>query len=89
MSRTISIIIFYCITIFEFGMYIPQIIKLIKTKSSDDISILSQTINLIMQFGWLTYWVLTNVTIGQLIVSFGIICEVIVQYILVLIYRRK
>lgn len=83
-----ALIIFYIVTALEFITFIPQIYRLLKIKSSADISIASQLIYLIMSFGWVIYWILTDVTIGQLIMSLVLLTENIVQVFLVLIYRK-
>ena len=85
----IVIFIIFCILhILEFSIYLPQISKLMQTKSSNDISISSQVINLIMNVLWFIYWILTKVTWIQLCISFVILIEVLLQFILVVKYHK-
>lgn len=89
MKDTIALIIFYIVSVAEVIIYIPQIYKLIKTKHSEDISQISQTIGLTMSGLWLAYWILTDITLGQLIVQVIIVIEVLLQFILVKLYAKK
>lgn len=75
MKETIALIIFYVVSVAEVIIYIPQIYKLIKTKHSEDISQISQTIGLTMRGLWLVYWTLTDITLGQMIVQVTVVIE--------------
>jgi len=85
----LAIVIFYVVSILEILAYLPQIVKLFKTKSSKDLSVGSQVLCLVMNAGWLWYFVLTNVTPGQCILSIVLVCEILLQFLLVIIYRKK
>lgn len=82
-------IIFYIVHIMEFITYIPQIGKLIKTKSSKDISVTSQVVLFSMNVLWLVYWSLTKLPINQLIFCICVFIEVTIQVFLVFIYRNS
>ena len=89
MKDTIALVIFYIISVAEAVVYIPQICKLIKTKHSEDISQISQTIGLTMSGLWLVYWVLTGISSGQMVVQIIIAIEILTQFILVKLYAKK
>ncbi len=85
----VALIIFYIVSVAELIVYLPQIYKLIKTKSSEDISQVSQTIYLTMSGLWLTYWILTDISLGQMIVQIIIAIEILLQFILVKVYAKR
>lgn len=88
MQEIVAQIIFYVVHIMEFITYIPQIVKLIQTKSSKDISVTSQVVLIIMNALWLVYWMLTELPINQFVFCICIFIEVTMQVFLVFLYRR-
>ena len=88
MQEIIAKIVFYSVSILEFVTYVPQIIQLLKTKSSQDISITSQIVLLLMNGLWLVYWILTDLPTMQFIFCIVIFIEVTMQVALVFLYRR-
>ncbi len=89
MKDTIALIIFYIVSVAEVIIYIPQICKLIKTKHSEDISQISQTIGLTMSGLWLVYWLLIGISLGQMVVQIIIAVEILTQFILVKAYAKR
>ena len=81
-------IVYYMLYIIEIPTFIPQICRLIRTKCSKDISIPSQILYLVMNYGWIAYFIATEVTMTQLAVALIVDIEVTLQFILVLVYRR-
>ncbi len=88
MANTVALIIFYIVHAMEFIGYFPQIVKLIRTKSSKDISIASQLVLVSMSAMWLVYWVLTGLPMKQFVFCMCIFVEVLIQLLLVIIYRK-
>lgn len=84
----IATLIFVGLHMLEFGTFIPQIWKLIKTKSSKDISIPAQIIYVIMNLCWMVYWIITKVNWVQMLASCTVMTEVLIQFILVLMYHK-
>lgn len=72
MERILYII--YCIIVYI--EYFPRLIKLIKTKSSNDYSLGSVTLSLIGMFCWVIYLFLTD---QQLILYIGAIIDIILN----------
>jgi len=88
MNHTLSIVLFCFLHILEFCTFVPQIYKLIRTKSSKDISLASQILVLFMNSCWMVYWIMTEVSPIQLLTSGLVMTEIIIQFILVLKYRN-
>ncbi len=89
MSILVAKIIYYILHIMEFFIYLPQIIKLVKTKSSKDFSICSQFLFITMNIGYITYFILTGIDKFQLMASLLVFSEIIVQTSLIFIYRKN
>ena len=81
--------IFYLLHAMEFIGYVPQVVKLIRTKSSRDISVASQLMLFFMTAMWLVYWVLTDLPKEQFVFCICIFIEVSIQLLLVIIYRKR
>lgn len=81
-------IIFCVLHTIEFCTFLPQIVKLVRTKSSQDISLLSQILVLFMNSLWMVYWVLTKVTWYEMLFSSVVMMEVIIQFILIVKYHK-
>ena len=89
MRDILCISLFCFLHVVEFFTFIPQIYKLIKTKSSKDFSLTSQILVLFMNSCWMVYWVMTELKPIELIISGIVMTEVIIQFILVVKYHNK
>ncbi len=89
MKETIALIVFYVASVSEGVLCLPQIYKLLKTKSSEDLSKISQCINLAMSILWVTYWLLCGVTLTQMVAQTIVFAEILAQTILVFAYSHK
>lgn len=87
MERLASILMSMCIGITMIS-YIPQIVKLIRTKSSEDLSLVSWTLWLAEGFAYLGYALIQ----GEfwLLLEEGVSCVLLLTtLILTLLYRAK
>ena len=87
MERLASILMAMCIGI-TMVSYIPQIVKLIRTKSSDDLSLGSWTLWVLEGFAYLGYAIIQ----GEfwLLLEEGVSCVLLLTtLILTLLYRDK
>ena len=76
-------------TVFQLASYVPQFIKLIKRKTSDDISVLSIVTYIVSGISYFTLLILTRASFYLFILQGLVIFLDISTLILVLKYRTK
>ena len=89
MKTLIALILLSVYTVLEFAAYMPQIIKLIKTKSADDISLASWLTWIISGLCYLGYVLLESPEIGIIFVSVLNLSFVILVYALTAYYQKR
>lgn len=87
--KIFSLVLLVVCTIISLYAYIPQIIKLIKTKSSQDISLSSWIIWIISNLCYLVYAIIENSGAGIIFMASIELAFIILIAILILIYRRN
>jgi uncharacterized protein with PQ loop repeat len=87
--KIFSLTLLIVFTILSLYAYIPQIIKLIRTKSSRDISLSSWIIWIISDICYLLYAIIESSSAGIIFMASVELAFVIIISILILIYRSK
>ena len=88
MKATIALILISVCTISELIAYMPQIIKILKTKSADDLSLSSWLIWGISDICYLTYVLLESPEIGVVFLASLSLALVSFVFILTLLYQK-
>ena len=69
MKEIIALILLSLYTILEFAAYLPQIVKIIKTKHADDLSLVSWFIWITADLSYLSYVLLESPTPGVIFIA--------------------
>lgn len=88
MKEMIPLILLVVYTVCEYLAYVPQIIKLIKTKSADDLSITSWLVWVVSGACYLAYVLLESPEIGVIYVASMNLIFMIVVCILTAHYQK-
>ena len=89
MKSIIGLILLTVYTVLEFGAYIPQIIKLIKTKSAKDLSLTGWLIWVISSLCYLIYVLLESPESGVIFIASMNLCFIMTVFILTIYYQKK
>ena len=89
MREKIALILLVVYTICEVIAYLPQMIKLIKTRSADDLSITSWLIWVISGVCYLAYVLLSSPEIGVIYIASMNLVFMMTVYVLTVYYQRK
>lgn len=89
MKTLVALIFLSIYTVLEFIAYMPQIIKLIKTKSADDISLTSWLVWIISCLCYLGYVLLESPEIGIIFAALLNLSLVVSVYILTAHYQKR
>lgn len=89
MREIIALILLLIYTVCEYAAYLPQIIKLIKTKSADDLSITSWLVWVISGVCYLAYVLLESPEIGVIYIASMNLVFMIIVYILTAHYQKN
>ena len=85
----LAIVLLGICTVIQLYAYVPQIIKLIKTKSSDDLSLSSWVIWIVSYLCYLGYVLITDSDGGIVfLVGVELVFTVIIT-VLILVYRKR
>lgn len=82
-----SLLLIY--TICEYAAYIPQILKLIRTKSADDLSITSWLVWVVSGVCYLVYVLLETPEIGVIYIASMNLIFMVIVYSLTAHYQKK
>jgi uncharacterized protein with PQ loop repeat len=89
MRETIAFILLSVYTVLEFVAYMPQIIKLLKTKSADDLSLGYWFTWIAADICYISYVLLVNPTLGLLFICGLDICFLLFVLYLTIYYQRR
>ena len=89
MREIIALILLLIYTVCEYAAYLPQIIKLIKTKSADDLSITSWLVWVISGVCYLAYVLLESPEIGVIYIASMNLVFMIIVYVLTAHYQKN
>ncbi|MBR1453919.1 MAG: PQ-loop repeat-containing protein [Lachnospiraceae bacterium] len=88
MRELVYYIITVILTVANIASYLPQIVKLIKTKSSDDISLKSWILFDITYILYIVLAIMDEAGIGILLVSITEALSCIITTILIILFRK-
>ena len=88
MKTVIAFILLFICTIFNLFGYLPQIIQIIKTKSSDDISISSWLIWIFSETCYLCYVLLESPELGVVFIAVLNLTLIVITSILAIFYQK-
>ncbi|MBR5904598.1 MAG: PQ-loop repeat-containing protein [Alphaproteobacteria bacterium] len=88
MKATIALILISVCTISELIAYMPQIIKIFRTKSADDLSLASWLIWIISDICYLAYVLIESPEIGVIFLAALSLALVLFVFILTLFYQE-
>ena len=88
MKTIIALILISIVTVLEIFAYMPQIIKLIKTKSAEDLSLASWLTWVISDVCYLAYVLLESPEIGVIFTASLSLFLVIFVFILTMYYQK-
>ena len=88
MKTIIAVICLSIYTILEFVAYVPQIVKLLKTKCADDLSILSWCTWVVADLSYLGYVILETPEIGVVFVAVLDLVFIITVFALTSYYQK-
>ena len=87
-KAVIALILLSIYTVLEIASYMPQIIKIIKTKSADDLSLASWASWVISDVCYLTYVLMESPEFGVIFTACLSLFFVITVYVLTIYYQR-
>ena len=87
MKATIALILISICTISELVAYMPQIVKILKTKSADDLSLTSWLIWIVFDICYLVYVLLESPEIGVIFLASLSLALVLFVFGLTLFYQ--
>jgi len=88
MKTIIALILISIVTVLEIFAYMPQIIKLIKTKSAEDLSLASWLTWLLSDVCYLVYVLLESPEIGVVFTASLSLFLVILVFVLTMYYQK-
>lgn len=89
MKATIALILISVCTISELIAYMPQIIKILKTKSADDLSLSSWSIWIVSDICYLAYVLLETPEVGVIFLSVLSLTLVLLVFGLTFFYQKN
>ena len=89
MERTIALVLLLVYTICEYVAYMPQIIKLVKTKSAQDLSAVSWLTWVVSGTCYLAYVLLESPELGIIYIASMNLAFVLTVCILTLYYQKR
>ena len=89
MKSIIGLVLLTVYTVLEFGAYMPQIIKLIKTKSADDLSLAGWLIWVISGICYLLYVLLESPEPGVIFIASMNLFFMITVFALTMYYQKN
>ena len=88
MKVTIALVLLSIYTVLEFIAYMPQIIKLLKTKSADDLSLTSWFTWITADLCYLTYVLLESPEIGVIFICTLDLVFLLLVFLLTAFYQK-
>ena len=88
MKATIALILISVCTILELIAYMPQIVKILKTKSADDLSLSSWLMWVVADICYLAYVLLESPEIGVVFLSVLSLTLVLIVFVLAFFYQK-
>ncbi len=88
MKETIAIGLLSVYTILEFVAYIPQIVKILKTKHADDLSLLSWFVWITTDLSYLGYVLLETPQFGVVFIALLDLFFIISVFVLTMYYQK-
>ena len=88
MKLTIALILLSIYTVLEFVAYMPQIIKLLKTKRADDLSLMSWFVWITADLSYLAYVLLESPQAGVIFIAVLDLVFLISVFLLTRYYQR-
>ena len=89
MKSIIGLILLTAYTVLEFGAYMPQIIKLIKTKSANDLSLFGWMVWVVSGLCYLFYVLLESPEPGVIFIAAMNLLFMITVFVLTMYYQKK
>ncbi len=89
MKEIIALILLSLYTILEFAAYLPQIVKIIKTKHADDLSLTSWFIWITADLSYLSYVLLETPEIGVIFIASLDLAFLIIVFCLTSYYQKN
>ncbi len=88
MKETIAFVFLSIYTILEFVAYIPQIVKILKTKRADDLSLTSWFVWITTDLSYLGYVLLETPQIGVIFIAVLDLIFIITVFLLTAYYQK-
>lgn len=88
MKETIAYAFLSVYTILEFVAYIPQIVKILKTKHADDLSLLSWFVWIVTDLSYLGYVLLETPEVGVIFIATLDLSFIITVFLLTAYYQK-
>ena len=88
MKETIAIGLLSIYTVLEFVAYIPQMVKILKTKHADDLSLTSWFVWITTDLSYLGYVLLETPQFGVIFIASLDLCFIITIFLLTMYYQK-
>ena len=88
MKETIAIALLSIYTVLEFVAYIPQIVKILKTKHADDLSLTSWFVWIATDLSYLGYILLETPQFGVIFIALMNLFFIITVFLLTVYYQK-